>query len=296
MGVDSALLAAYLDKTLFHRDVALVDRHLESCARCSAALASLRSDIAAGSARAGLKPRLDISAGVAAVAITAMAAWAVSFSPDRSDSSTPAIPQTIEVKAASAPILSPAASLATSVAAPVIISEDRPMPLAKVERPRRVNAAPAPRSRRRSEAPINTAKIEAAVVTNVPAADLDANARADAGVTLSGRRASRDILWRTRDRVIEHSIDGGATWVAEHTADRQVRAGAFVGPNVAWLVGENGLVLRRTANGWFVAAPPAEGNITAVKASNPSKATVTLEDGRVFTTENGGVTWSAPLQ
>jgi hypothetical protein len=45
-----------------------------------------------------------------------------------------------------------------------------------------------------------------------------------------------------------------------------------------------------TINGWFGASAPADGqHITAVRASSPSKATVTLEDGRVFNTENGGV-------
>ena len=101
-------------------------------------------------------------------------------------------------------------------------------------------------------------------------------------------------MWRARDLVIEHSTDGGATWVTEHTADRPIRAGAFVDPNVAWLVGENGLVLRRTINGWFGASPPAEGPLIAVRASSPSRATVTHDDGRVFRTENGGVTWSSP--
>lgn len=55
-----------------------------------------------------------------------------------------------------------------------------------------------------------------------------------------------------------------------------------------------GVVLRRTINGWFGASPPADEHITAVRASSPSTATVTLEDGRVFNTENGGVTWSTP--
>jgi len=115
----------------------------------------------------------------------------------------------------------------------------------------------------------------------------------EAGVILRGRRAARRTLWRVRDLVIEHSTDGGATWAAEHTADRPVRAGALVNADVAWLVGENGLVLRRTRNGWFGATPPADGTITGVRASSSSKATVTLEDGRSFTTENGGATWSA---
>lgn len=99
-------------------------------------------------------------------------------------------------------------------------------------------------------------------------------------------------MWRVRERVIEHSTDAGATWVADYTADRDIRASAFVNADVVWIVGENGLILRRTKNGWFGASAPADVNITAVRASSPSKATVTLEDGRVFATENGGVTWS----
>jgi photosystem II stability/assembly factor-like uncharacterized protein len=113
------------------------------------------------------------------------------------------------------------------------------------------------------------------------------------GFVLRGRNANSRFQWRTRDLVIEHSTDGGKTWAAEHTADRPIRAGAFVNANVAWFVGENGLVLRRTSNGWFGASSPDEGHITGVKASSPSKATVTLEDGRVFSTSNGGVTWEA---
>jgi type IV secretory pathway VirB10-like protein len=109
---------------------------------------------------------------------------------------------------------------------------------------------------------------------------------------VTARNANTRTARRAHDRVIEHSTDGGATWVAEQTADRNIRAGAFVSADVAWVVGDSGLVLRRTKNGWFGASAPANVNITAVRASSPSKATVTLEDGRVFTTENGGVTWS----
>lgn len=42
------------------------------------------------------------------------------------------------------------------------------------------------------------------------------------------------------------------------------------------------------------ASPPADEHIIAVRASGQSKATVTLEDGRVFNTKNGGVPWSTP--
>ena len=100
-------------------------------------------------------------------------------------------------------------------------------------------------------------------------------------------------MWRAQGQTVEQSTDGGMTWTTEHTADRTIRASVFLDETVAWVVGDNGLILRRTKNGWFGASPPADGNITAVKATSPSRATVTLDDGRVFTTANGGVTWTA---
>jgi Putative zinc-finger len=108
------------------------------------------------------------------------------------------------------------------------------------------------------------------------------------------QRPEPRTMWRVRDRAIERSTDGGATWLTDYTADRNIRASAFVGGDVGWIVGENGLILRRTKNGWFDATPPADATIAAVRASSPSKATVTLDDGRVFTTVNGGVTWTTP--
>ena len=151
---------------------------------------------------------------------------------------------------------------------------------------------------------------EAERVTEAPAAAI-ASAPAPAPAAVEAPRAARvekprlravertppRVQWRAGDHVVERSIDGGVTWTLEHTADRSIRASAFVDAEVAWLVGERGLVLRRTRNGWFGASPPADGTLTAVRASSPSKATVTLEDGRVFSTGNGGVTWlpAAPL-
>jgi photosystem II stability/assembly factor-like uncharacterized protein len=118
-------------------------------------------------------------------------------------------------------------------------------------------------------------------------------AQADGGVILrGGRRSNRRVMWRARDAVVEHSTDGGTTWMNEDTTDRPIRAGAFVSADAAWFVGDNGLVLRRTKNGWFGTTPPGEGNIKGIRASSTSKAIVTFDDGRVFTTDNGGVTWS----
>lgn len=85
--------------------------------------------------------------------------------------------------------------------------------------------------------------------------DRETPAVGDGGIVLRGRNANRRVMWRVRDLVIEYSTDGGTTWVTEHTDDRPIGAGAFVNANVAWLVGENGLVLRRTINGWVRREP-----------------------------------------
>jgi hypothetical protein len=150
-------------------------------------------------------------------------------------------------------------------------------------------SAPAPAPSPPSAAPKREARIMPAPTSNpAPPSRVDAPRQHQPAAPVAPR-----VMWRTRDQIVELSSDGGATWTTEHAADRPIRASVFVNADVAWVVGDSGLVLRRTKNGWFGASAPAEGNITAVKASSPSRATVTLEDGRVFTTTNGGVTWSS---
>ena len=293
---DSALLVAYADGTLFSRDAAAVEQHIQTCARCSTILAAMRQE------RVVARPSIwahpwTIGVATTVVVIVGIGTWAVlpgsksapsgEVAPARSETARPAAlpgaaassaPTAPEVSNASeAPATQPAQrpnTNATERLRPPVTRKTPPKPATGTEKASRAIAAPA--------------------ATDAIAVDPVANPdQADTGVTLRGRNANRRILWRTRDLVVEHSTDGGTTWVAEHTADRPIRAGTFVDANVAWLVGENGLVLRRTKNGWFGTSPPADGHINAVRASSPSKATLTLDDGRVFNTEDGGVTWSA---
>ena len=259
---DPALLVAYLDETLFHRDASAVDAHVATCASCTALLEAMRRVRAAEERSRSLRWR-TAGVAIAVVALVSIGTW-VLLRRSHGASTRETAPAPSEAVRSTAP---------TSAAA----SGARPA----VDRSRASNTARSP------------AKSETPAVTDAKGVDRAADSiQIDGDVILRGRNANRRLIWRTRDRAIEHSIDGGGTWMVEHTADRPVRAGAFVDADVAWLVGENGLVLRRTKNGWFGASPPADGNISAVRASSPSKATVTFEDGRVFSTENGGVTWS----
>jgi hypothetical protein len=247
---DPALLVAYLDGTLFHRDKDAVDRHLETCADCTSLLAAMREKREAEQASKTARSRIIVGAAIVLVSILGYGLWAllprstgeqaVETTSARTEAPPPAVKETAPAPAP--PTTPPAREAAKQPAKPVPIAKAR----AETPRTRPPDKPPTPR-----------------------------------------------VLWRTRDLVIESSTDGGMTWVTDHTADRPIRASAFVNADVAWIVGDNGLILRRTKNGWFGATPPADGNIIAVKASSPSKATVTLEDGRVFTTANGGVTWSS---
>ena len=255
---DPALLVAYLDKTLFYRDATAIDRHLETCTECPALLASMRERREAEQASKTSRMRLTIAAAIASVLILGGGLWILR---------PPTGGQVRQTESARGEVPPPApATNATALAAPLPSAPATPE--ASSIRDTRARATPEPNP--------------------APPSRADAPRQPEPAAPAAPR-----VMWRTRDQIVESSSDGGATWTTEHTADRPIRASVFVNADVAWVVGDNGLVLRRTKNGWFGASAPAEANITAVKASSPSRATVTLEDGRVFTTANGGVTWSA---
>jgi hypothetical protein len=294
---EPALLVAYLDGTLFHRDAHAIDAHIDTCASCSELLAAMRRHREDEERSRRVKSVRRAAIAIAAVALLAIGVWTALMRP-RSRASEIAPPRQDAAPVAASAAASNAPSSSVPVPAANAPVTDRPLPVERRTQP----AAAAPGIKRRSPSIVPRAttsprvdKVKAPPAAPKPKAiEPAAVPDSDSGLTLRGRNANRRIVWRVRDRAIEHSTDGGVTWATEHTVNRAVRAGAFVNADVAWLVGENGLVLRRTKNGWFDATPPAEGTVTAVRASSPSKAAVTLEDGRVFTTENGGVTWSTP--
>jgi type IV secretory pathway VirB10-like protein len=250
---EPALLVAYLDRTLFYRDATAIDRHLETCSECSALLAAMRERRAAEQASKASRTRMMIVAAVVLVSLMGYGLWTV-----RPQSAGEPVRDTEPPRSDSAP---PPPSTRTTTA-----DSRPPSPPSKSEAKTTQPPAAKPVPQVREE----TRRPRPSAVAPPP-----------------------HVMWRTRDQIVESSNDGGATWTTEHTADRPIRASVFVNDEVAWVVGDNGLVLRRTKNGWFGASAPADGNVTAVKASSPSRATVTLEDGRVFTTANGGVTWSS---
>lgn len=94
---------------------------------------------------------------------------------------------------------------------------------------------------------------------------------------------------------IERSADAGTTWRIERDApSRFVRAGSCPTPEVCWLGGDEGRVLRRESSGrWVELRIPEPDTVTALDAPDATHATATTGGGRRFRTADGGRTWTA---
>ncbi len=88
---------------------------------------------------------------------------------------------------------------------------------------------------------------------------------------------------------IARTDDDGQTWRVQVNVSERVRAGAAPSIEVAWLVGDQGLVLR-TLDGerWVRTSVPVAVSLVDIDASDEFRATVTTADGRRFRTVDGG--------
>jgi hypothetical protein len=105
------------------------------------------------------------------------------------------------------------------------------------------------------------------------------------------------VQWRVVGNRIERSDDEGLSW-ATQTSGVSLVAGDAVSAEVCWMVGPDGLVVR-TVDGarWEQRPVPAGVDLVSVDARDGLHATVTASDGRRFSTEDGGRTWTpVPLQ
>jgi anti-sigma factor RsiW len=177
---EPALLVAYLDGTLFHRDQAAVDEHLKACIDCVALVAAMRQKRDAEQAARQSRSRITNGAAIVLVAVLGYGVWTV-LPWSRRDRPEETAPRVTTSAAPSAP--APATPSAVAMTKPPSAPTPKALPRAIPIEP---STPPAPR-----------------------------------------------VLRRTRDVMVESSTDGGTTWVTEHTADRPIRASAFVDADVA---------------------------------------------------------------
>ena len=98
---------------------------------------------------------------------------------------------------------------------------------------------------------------------------------------------------------IERSTDGGRTWQAQNSGvTTELLAGTAPSGQVAWVVGRAGVILRLTDDVEFprwqrISAPNGVMvDWVGVEARDALRATITSADGRRFSTEDGGRTWT----
>jgi photosystem II stability/assembly factor-like uncharacterized protein len=90
------------------------------------------------------------------------------------------------------------------------------------------------------------------------------------------------------------SSDRGATWEGTTTGvPFDLLAVSAPGGATCWVVGRGGTVLLTTdGRTWRRLSFPVAAELTAVQATDARRAAVTTQDGRRFTTLDGGATWN----
>jgi hypothetical protein len=93
---------------------------------------------------------------------------------------------------------------------------------------------------------------------------------------------------------VERSKDGGASWErVQVPATPLLSAGSAPTNTICWLVGRAGAVLLSTDGTTFrQVTKPTEADLISVRALDARRATVRTNDGRTFTTTDGGLTWT----
>jgi hypothetical protein len=114
-----------------------------------------------------------------------------------------------------------------------------------------------------------------------------------APITLEVLSPDRSTGWRSVDKTIVRSSDGGRTWSTEQVlVQSELLAGASPSARVAWFVGRAGYILLTTGtNQWRRVTFPESIDLAAVSALSEREAEVRASDGRAFATSDGGQTW-----
>ena len=312
---DAETLAAWVDRGLAKRAMALVEAHASECARCQALLAAVGQTAPDPSLPAwqetwlrgwGLRWLVPLAATAAAAVIL----WIVVPNGDRPD-----LPEQARVELSKAAPIPPQPEARTDRFNAQAVPPNQPE--AKDEtRAAKADAkiGASEREQRKENAtaagpatePVDALSAkENSAPAAPPALSRSAPAVAQQGqqsLGLGGGLASIEITspdpsvrWRIRGAAsVEHSTNGGTTWEAVPTGvDAGLTAGASPSPLICWLIGRAGTVLLSTDGRTWRRVPfPEMTDLATVRASDAQTATVTTTDGRTFRTTDGGRTWA----
>ncbi len=301
---DAETLGAWADGGLQPAQMASIESHVSSCARCQAivGVAARSAPAPAVSASVFRFPRWALAPLAAAAAVTL---WMVV--PQDSLQAPPAPPAAVAPER-DAPEQRQAKANEAAPAAPP--AADNFQSDAKRER---ANQAPAPpredrsaaeRERTPDSAVADTLaeKVTAGAVAAAPAGAPAPTATAQPALPKSARLASAAPVivspdpssrWRIVNDSIERSEDGGVSWVPIRApGGESISGGTSPARSVCWLIGASGLVMVTADGVAFARVPlPERIDVTAISATDARSATVTTADGGRFRTEDSGRTW-----
>jgi len=123
--------------------------------------------------------------------------------------------------------------------------------------------------------------------------DLPEDARLARSAVADSADGGQSAMWRVESGAVERSADGGNTWTPVTVPiSTRLNAGSAPSPDVCWLVGDGGVVLRTIDGTDFEQIGfPRSATLVSVEADDANRARVTTDTGTVFTTDDGGRTW-----
>ena len=319
--VDAETLAAWQDDGLNAAEMAALELHLSTCARCQ----SMLSAFARGTTSTPGTASTVVNSGTSgtfswwrwwlapvAAGATAAVLWMV-------------VPE--EQQIATAPLQPPAAAVAVDkVQPPAAIEEKKADAPAAPQQARaraadsdvkenrlKVDASRDDRSQFKDQAAV-APKQETAIAQAQPAAPAAAAPAAPAAreeaagarvaeLQKSARLAvapvevptlDRNIRWRFDGSRIERTADGGVTWsVMRERGGEGISTGSAPTTSAAWFAGRSGLVLVTVDGGaTFTVVSLAEPlDIASISATDARQAVISTVSGRRFRTEDAGRTW-----
>jgi hypothetical protein len=316
--LDPETLALWVDDGLNAAERATAERHVADCAACQATLAALvrTAPIPERSTPWWQTLKAAWLAPIAAAA-AALALWIVvpGAPPPRSaeqpaPASVEPAPPPARQEAQNAPANTPAPPVAARgeekrlVEKPVAAPEQTQQSQAPTQQPAEAPPASSAAAAPPAATPVPLSRPSVASRAFAPAA-ADSTAKSTAlANALAPEIISPDSMsrWRiTSRRIVEHSTDGGATWLEQPTGVAlpaaltfsALIAGSAPSASICWIVGQDGVVLLSTdGRTWRRVAFPATIALVSVRAADERTATITDINGRTYTTSDGGVRWA----
>lgn len=136
-------------------------------------------------------------------------------------------------------------------------------------------------------------------IWSVTPATIDLNGAVPTGVVFNETAETGILIANTDDHsAIFTTSDTGATWLSvTQLGVSTIRDIQKVSSTIAYAVGDSGTFIKSLDGGvnWIVKIPPIDENLFRVYFSSTSNGIILSENGGLFTTTNGGDSWSTEI-